>query len=121
MAPPQEVADAFRDVTAAREDSQRTDQRSPRLRQPPAAPSPGRGPADAPRSRSLRATQVIKIAQGDAERFTNIAAELADGRRLTVKRLILETMEEVLPRLKKIVLDDQAGGGVDLGLFEEDE
>ena len=65
--------------------------------------------------------QVTKIARGDAESFSNMAAQLADNRRLTIKRLILESMEKVLPRLKKVVLDDQAGDAVDLGLFEVDE
>jgi hypothetical protein len=32
--------------------------------------------------------------------------------------MILETMEEVLPRLRKIVLDGRAEKSVDLGVFE---
>ena len=47
-----------------------------------------------------------------------MAAELRENRPLTVRRLILETMEKVLPRLKKIVLDDPATGAVDLGIIE---
>ena len=36
-----------------------------------------------------------------------------------MKRLILETMEEVLPRLKKIILEPGAAGTIDVGLIEE--
>jgi membrane protease subunit HflK len=120
VAPPKEVAQAFRDVTAAREDSQRT-----------VNEAQGYANRLLPRARGeaqrmlleaeAYSDRVVKIADGDAESFTNIAAQLTDNRRLTVKRLILESMERVLPRLKKVVLDDQAGGGVDLGLFEVDE
>jgi hypothetical protein len=48
-----------------------------------------------------------------------MAAQLGSGRELTVRRLILETLEEVLPRLKKIVLDDEAGKKLDLGVIED--
>ncbi len=44
---------------------------------------------------------------------------VAVGGELTIRRLILETMEEVLPRLNKIILDGRQGGPVDLSLFEE--
>lgn len=120
VAPPKEVAQAFRDVTAARGDSQRTvnEAQGYANRLLPRA----RGEAQ---RKLLEAEaygdRVIKIAEGDAESFANIAAQLADNRPLTVKRLILESMERVLPRLKKVVLDDRAGGGVDLGIYEVDE
>jgi membrane protease subunit HflK len=118
--PPQEVAQAFRDVTAAREDSQRTinEAQGYANRIVPEA----RGQA---RSILLAAEgyadEVVKTAQGQAERFTKMAAELASNRELTTRRLILETMERVLPRLKKIVLDDHGAGGVDLGIIESSQ
>ncbi|MFH1264274.1 MAG: FtsH protease activity modulator HflK [Planctomycetota bacterium] len=120
VSPPKEVAQAFRDVTAAREDSQRTinEAQGYANRLIPQA----RGERERMRleAEAFR-DRVTKVAAGDAESFTKIAAQLSENRRLTVKRLILETMERVLPRLKKIVLDDQAGDGVDLGLIEADE
>lgn len=66
------------------------------------------------------AYQTTEKPRGDADRFSKIAAQLASGRDLTLRRLILETMEEVLPRLRKIVLDDRAGKNVDLGMFEDE-
>lgn len=120
VAAPEDVRQAFHDVTAAREDMQRTvnEAQGYANRLIPQA----RGEA---RRIHLEAEAyqdaVVQKAQGDAESFAKIAAEVSGNRRLTVKRLILETMEKVLPRLKKIVLDDQAGGGVDLGLIEADQ
>jgi membrane protease subunit HflK len=115
---PDDVADAFRDVTAAREDRQRlvneaegyANQLEPQTR----------GEAERIRMEAEGyAGQIVKQAQGDSDRFLKEAAQLADGRDVTIRRLILETMEEVLPRLNKIILDGRGGGPVDLGLFEE--
>ena len=46
-------------------------------------------------------------------------AQLSSGRGVTTERLILETLEEVLPRMKKIVLDDEARKQLDLGILED--
>jgi len=117
VAPPQEVADAFRDVTSARGDKQR-------------AINEARGYANRliPRARGeahrilaeaeAYREEIVRRAEGEAERFVRVAAELSNNRQLTVRRLILETMEEVLPRLNKVILD---GHAVDLGLFEAKE
>ena len=48
-------------------------------------------------------------------------AELTKGRELTIRRLILETMEEILPRMKKIVADKEASESVDLGIMQPEE
>ncbi|HID78523.1 MAG TPA: FtsH protease activity modulator HflK [Planctomycetaceae bacterium] len=116
--PPDEVADAFRDVTAAREDRQRmineaegyASQLEPKAR------------GEAARIRleaEAYARQVVEKARGDADRFIREVAQLRYGRQLTVRRLILETAEEVLPRLKKVILDRRGQTPVDLGLIEE--
>lgn len=120
LAPPQEVARAFRDVTSAREDRQR-------------AINEAQGYANrlVPQARGeaqrllLEAeafsSEVVQEAEGDAERFRKIVGALSDGRELTAKRLILETMEDVLPRLKKVVVDGDANKNLDLGLIEAEQ
>ena len=119
VSPPQEAAEAFRDVIAAREDSARlvNEAEAYANAQIPAA----RGEAQ---RLLLEAegyqTEVVQRAHGDADRFTQMAAELGSGRELTIRRLVLETLEEVLPRLKKVVLDSQASERLDLGIFEEE-
>lgn len=120
VAPPQEVADAFRDVTAAREDHQRAinEAEGYQRRAIPQARGEARRiliEADAYRD------EVTQMAQGDAQRFLTVASQLSDNRALTTKRLILETMEEVLPRLNKIILGTDAASALDLGLIEERE
>jgi membrane protease subunit HflK len=117
-APPPEVVEAFRDVTSAREDRRRAinEAEGYRRRVIPQA----RGEA---RRVLLEAegfgSEVIQKAEGEAERFLSVAAQLSANRRLTTRRLILEAMEEILPRLKKVIVDGRASDAVDLGLFEE--
>ena len=60
----------------------------------------------------------INEAQGDAARFVSLATEYARARDVTSARLFLETMEEVLPRLKKIVVES-GPEGIDLDLIEK--
>ncbi len=56
-------------------------------------------------------TQRVNEAEGDAERFNALLAEYIKAPEVTRRRLYLETMAEVLPRLKsKIVLDPDAEG-----------
>lgn len=119
-APPPEVADAFSDVTSARGDRQRIINEAEGYagRIIPQA----RGEAQ----RMLYDAQayhdeVIEKARGDADRFVKMAAEVSAHRSVTYLRLLLETLEEVLPRLKKVVLHEQARQALDLGLIEEDQ
>lgn len=118
--PPQDVADAFRDVTAAREDQQRAINEA----QGYAARLEQSAEADADsllQQAEAFAQQTTLLASSGAERFRWLQAELAEGRELTVRRLILETMEEVLPRMKKIVVDREASETVDLGIMQPEE
>ncbi len=118
--PPQEVADAFRDVTAAREDQQRAINEA----QGYAARLQQSAEADADsllQQAEAFAQQTTLLASSGAERFRWLQAELAEGRELTVRRLILETREEVLPRMKKIVVDREASETVDLGIMQPEE
>jgi membrane protease subunit HflK len=112
-APPPEAAGAFRDVASARADTSRiTDE--------------ARGYANdlIPRARgeaiqlqqSAEAYRQSKIDQaaGDAARFEAVAAEYAKASEVTGTRLYIETMEQVLPRIRKLILD--ADGNVDVSI-----
>lgn len=116
-APPQEVAESFRDVTSAREDRQKAinEAQGYANRLIPQA----RGEAQ----RTLLEAEaygdeVTEKARGDAERFRRVAAQLGSGRELTVKRLVIEAMEDILPRLNKVILDPDARQRLDLGIFD---
>ncbi|MDA0323501.1 MAG: FtsH protease activity modulator HflK [Verrucomicrobia bacterium] len=56
-------------------------------------------------------TRRVNEAQGDAKRFTALLTEYLKAPDVTRRRLYLETLNEVLPRLKsKIILDEAARG-----------
>jgi membrane protease subunit HflK len=118
LQPPQEVADAFLDVIAAREDRHRA------INEARGYANRLKEQADADADSLTQQAQgyageITLMATGDASRFTQRAEHLDDNRRsLTVKRLIIETMEEVLPRVKKIVLDKSSAESVELGIIE---
>jgi len=52
----------------------------------------------------------VNRAQGDASRFSSIYAEYAQAKDVTRRRIYLETLKELLPRLgPKYILDDKQG------------
>jgi len=116
--PPQEVAEAFRDVTSAREDRQRTINEADGYRNRLIPQARGQAQRLLLEAEAFSAEATYK-AHGDAERFLKVAGQAGgSARELTFRRLIVETMEEVLPRLRKIVVDDKAREELDLGLIE---
>ncbi len=116
MAPPDEVLEAFRDVASAREDRERIKREADSYANdvlPKARGEAARHLAEA----TGYCERKINEAIGDSDRFRSLAAEYSKARDVTAARLFLETMEEVLPRLKKIVVE--AGpGGIDLDFVE---
>lgn len=120
VAPPAEVADAFADVTSAREDRERAKNIAEGYANRIEAQSRGEAQRILTEADGY-AGELVEMAHGDAERFLAEAAELRTHRALTLKRLVLETLEEVLPRMKKVILDPKAGRGLDLGIIESDE
>jgi len=109
--PPSKVIGAFRDVQAARADQERLQNEAKAYanRVVPRA----RGEAE----RILQAAeayrqQTIAEAKGQAARFEKIYEEYIKAPDITRRRLFLETMERVLGRTDKIILDSKAGSGV---------
>jgi membrane protease subunit HflK len=120
VAPPLDVAEAFGDVSSAREDKQRAINMARGYAQriiPEALGQAYRIQSEA----EAYAEKTVQEARGDALRFVKEAKELKEGRAVTFRRLILETLEEILPRVRKIVLDARARHTLDLGLFEDKE
>lgn len=115
-APPAEAADAFRDVTNARADTTRIVNEAegyandliPRAR----------GEAEQLRE-SAEAYKLSKVnqASGDAARFDQMEAEYAKASQVTGQRLYIETMEQILPRIRKMIVDPD--GNLDLTILRK--
>jgi membrane protease subunit HflK len=59
----------------------------------------------------------IDQAKGDAARFDLVAGEYARASDVNGRRLYLETLEQVLPRIKKLIVDKN--GNFDLTIIRK--
>ena len=105
--PPPKVSRAFKDVASAREDRHKVveEARGQSNRDIPKARSDARSTVQQAES---YANEAIERARGDAHRFTTTWAEYRKAKTLTAYRLYLETVEEMLPRVKKMIMDPDA-------------
>jgi len=109
--PPQPVEDAFRDVQAARADQERL--RNEAETYANTVVPQARGEADQIlQSAQAYREQTVAEAQGQADRFLAIYNEYKNAEEITRKRIFLETMEDVLGGMNKVVMDSEAGSGV---------
>ena len=108
---PSEVKEAFLEVQRAKADQQRYQNQAEGYRESvvPAA----RGEAQRVLQQAeAYAASVVARADGEAERFKSIYNEYRQAKSVTRKRIYLETMEQILAGMDKIILDGQAGSGV---------
>ena len=59
----------------------------------------------------------INEAEGDASRFTQVAAEFNKAIDVNGRRLYVETMEEILPNIRKLIVD--RSGNLDLTIIRK--
>ena len=114
--PPPETADAFRDVASARADSSRIVSEAQGYTNDllPKARGAARQMIEA--AEGYKESK-INEAQGDASRFTQVAAEYEKATEVNGTRLYLETMEAILPRIKKLIVDKN--GNLDLTIIRK--
>ena len=107
--PPEQVIDAFRDVQAAEQERDRTQKEADAYANQVLAGARGEAAQVLEQAEAYRA-RVVNEAQGEASRFSAVLNEYQKAPDVTRKRLYLETMEEVLGRVDKVIIDDQDGG-----------
>jgi membrane protease subunit HflK len=56
--------------------------------------------------------QVIALAEGQAARFTQIEAAYEQSPEVTRRRLYMDTVESVLARAHKVLIDSRSGGNL---------
>jgi membrane protease subunit HflK len=109
--PPEQVEAAFKDVVSAREDKERMINEAQGYRNAVIPEARGQAAKIVREAEGYR-ERVIKTAEGDANRFLQQYAEYKKAPNITRKRLYLETMEEILPTVKKFIMDNKKGNGV---------
>lgn len=107
IGPPADVAGAFRDVTSAREDKQKIIQQAmgDRNRRLPKARAESN---QMKREAEGYANEIVERAKGEAHRFTAAWNEYRKAKNLTAHRLYLEALEEILPKVRKMIFNPQA-------------
>jgi modulator of FtsH protease HflK len=106
--PPRQVIDAFKDVASAREDKVRFINEANGYRSAVIPEVRGKVEMILREAEAYR-EEKIRRAQGEAQRFLQVLGEYRQAKEITRKRLLLETLEEVLPQMDKIILEDGAG------------
>ncbi|WP_370300795.1 FtsH protease activity modulator HflK, partial [Pseudooceanicola sp.] len=104
--PPEPVIDAFRDVQAAEQERTRTRNVADAYANRVLAEARGEAAQIVEEAEGYRA-RVVNEAEGDASRFSAVLEEYRKAPEVTRKRLYLETMEQVLGDVDKIILDEQ--------------
>ena len=109
--PPEEVIDSFRDVQRAKADQERLQNQAEAYRNALIPKARGEAEKIIQEAEGYK-REVVARSQGDAERFVSVYNSYKLAKDVTVKRIYLETLEEVLKNSNKIIIDESAGTGV---------
>lgn len=106
--PPREVIDAFKNVQSAQQERDRLQKEADAYANTVLAGARGQGAQLLEEAEGYRA-QVVNQAEGEASRFSAVLTEYRKAPEVTRKRLYLETMEQVMGRVDKVIIDQDKG------------
>lgn len=107
--PPSQVIDAFRDVQRANADRERLRNEAESFRNDIIPRARGEADRLVQEAHGVRESQVAR-ARGEAARFLSVLAAYQIAPDVTIRRMYLETMEEVLRRNPMVIVDDRLQG-----------
>ena len=107
--PPQEVREAFDNVNKADQKEQQLIKESRAYEEKVVLEAEGRAARLIAEATGYKEAVIAK-ANGEGQRFTQILTEYSKAPEITRKRLYIETMEEVLGKANKVVIDQKEGG-----------
>jgi membrane protease subunit HflK len=118
VSPPAETAEAFRGVAGARADAIRIVNEANGYANDLVPRARGEAAQLVEQAQAYQQGKVSR-AQGDAARFYAVAAEYAKAPSVTSTRAYLEAMEQILPKMKKLIVD--SNGNLDLSVIRRDD
>jgi membrane protease subunit HflK len=118
VTPPAEAADAFRGVAGARADAIRLVNEAEGYANDLLPRARGEASQLGEQAQAYKEGKINR-ASGDAARFDEIAAEYAKAPKVTTTRAYVEAMEQILPKLKKLIVD--SNGNLDLTVVRRDD
>jgi len=109
--PPERVIREFKDVASAREDKERAKNEAQAYANDIIPKSRGESKKMVLDAEAY-AKQVVSRAEGESERFESLLAAYKLAPEVTRKRLYMDTMEEVMSKAEKIIIDGSVAGSV---------
>ncbi|HFB98286.1 MAG TPA: FtsH protease activity modulator HflK, partial [Bryobacterales bacterium] len=109
--PPPQVIDAFEEVQRAEQDQDKFIREAERYSNRVLGEARGRASQIVEQAKAYRA-KVVAEAKGEAQRFLQVLAEYRKAPEVTRRRLYLETLETIMGRASKVILDRQQSGNV---------
>ena len=106
--PPSTVVDAFDDVQRARADMERARNQGEAYRNDILPRARGQAEEIIQQAEAYK-EEVMNRAKGDTERFNSIYRSYVKDKTITSSRMYIETLEDILGRTEKIILDGQGG------------
>jgi membrane protease subunit HflK len=115
VAPPAQTIDAFREVQAARIGAESAQNEAQAYANKVVPAARGQSAQIIQAAEAYR-EQTVQEAKGQAARFLKVYEEYAKAPEVTRRRIYLETLERVLGRTDKTILDTGAGGASGAGV-----
>jgi modulator of FtsH protease HflK len=109
--PPQYVIDAYRDVQNAKQDKAREINKAHSYRNDIVPRARGEAEKILQEADAYK-QKVVAAAKGEAERFNTVYEQYRAAKDVTRKRMYIETMEEILANVDKIIVDKSASNVV---------
>ncbi|MBX3330050.1 MAG: FtsH protease activity modulator HflK [Nitrospira sp.] len=106
--PPEAVAAAFKDVTNAKEDREKLINQAQGYRNDIIPRAKGEAAELVNRARGFAQARVNR-AQGETNRFLATLKEYNQAKDVISKRIYIETLEEILPNMEKIIIEGKGG------------
>ena len=102
--PPRQVIDAFNEVQRAKTDAERFKNEAEAYENEVLPKAEGQAIKLKQEAEAYKES-VINKAEGEAKRFSSVYEAYKNGKMVTAKRLYLETMEDVLKKTKKVIME----------------
>ncbi len=117
--PPQDVAAAFNDVQNAKQEMQQVQFQAEGYKNEAVLKAQGEADKVLREAEAYRQQRTAQ-AEGEAKRFDDLYAQYKDSKEVTSLRLYIEAMEEILPLMKKVIVDSRPGGEMDIGIIKRE-
>ena len=108
--PPQQVIDAFNEVQRARQDKERLQNQAEAYRNRIVPTARGEAASIVEQAEAYK-ERVTKEADGVAQEFISVYESYKEAKEVTRRRMYLETLEEVMGKANKVIIDSAEGGG----------